>query len=590
MADRERFHPLFERWARSVRGRLLARRVLTGLAVGLALAVVPAFFAWRTRHGALRPLCALGGLVGVVAGVVVARRRRWTDVDVALWLDDRLETEEAITTAVELRNQAEDDDEARAVVVNTAATVLAEADGKRARPAVLRPLQLLAPIAAAALVFVARSPLPAAPAQPQSPGETKVQLAQVEGLKKVAQLGEANARDEAQKERLEAMAKDAEKLRADLEKGLEKREAHDRIAKLRDEIAAERLTLGEGEQRAGLEAAMSEARTERRDEGGREGARRSRSRDDGPRDGEHRERARKARPRGGEEGARGGRRGGEGERREGRRQGARGGEEGARGAREARRGAPRSREGDEGLGHGEPGAEGRGRGARSQGQRRGREEARRRDGQGAREAHAGGAQEARREAQGAGAQGRRAERSPAAEGPRRRAVDARGAEEARGRAEGSRERGRRVTGVEGPEGARRRGGRRGRRRGRRQRAEARPEAWRERPRSAGPGAAGAGSGPRTGRWPGSRSGRRQDADPDPRTRQRQRRRRRPGRPGQPPRHGHGPAQREHGSGERDTLKSRAKGPLNRAPGCPDRRRDGPPARAAGRRTCRARAG
>lgn len=257
MADRERFHPLFERWARSVRGRLLARRVLTGLAVGLALAVVPAFFAWRTRHGALRPLCALGGLVGVVAGVVVARRRRWTDVDVALWLDDRLETEEAITTAVELRNQAEDDDEARAVVVNTAATVLAEADGKRARPAVLRPLQLLAPIAAAALVFVARSPLPAAPAQPQSPGETKVQLAQVEGLKKVAQLGEANARDEAQKERLEAMAKEADKLRADLEKGLEKREALDRIAKLRDEIAAERLTLGEGEKRAGLEAAMS---------------------------------------------------------------------------------------------------------------------------------------------------------------------------------------------------------------------------------------------------------------------------------------------------------------------------------------------
>jgi hypothetical protein len=257
MADRERFHPLFERWARSVRVRLLARRVLTGLAVGLALAVIPAVVAWKTRHGALRPLCALGGLVGVVAGVVVARRRRWSDVDVALWLDDRLDTEEAITTAVELRNQAEDDDEARAVVVSTAAEALAGADGKRARPSVLRPLQLLAPIAAAALVFVARSPLPPVPATPQSPGEAKVQLAQVEGLKKVAQLGQANARDEAQKERLEKIAKDAEKLRADLEKGLEKREALDRIAKLRDEIAAERLTLGEGEKRAGLEAAMS---------------------------------------------------------------------------------------------------------------------------------------------------------------------------------------------------------------------------------------------------------------------------------------------------------------------------------------------
>src|SRR5579859_4469351 len=33
-----RFHPLFERWARDVRGRLLLRRALTGLALGLALA------------------------------------------------------------------------------------------------------------------------------------------------------------------------------------------------------------------------------------------------------------------------------------------------------------------------------------------------------------------------------------------------------------------------------------------------------------------------------------------------------------------------------------------------------------------------
>jgi hypothetical protein len=91
----------------------------------------------------------------------------------------------------------------------------------------------------------------------QSPGETKVQLGQVEGLKKVAELGEATARDDAQKQRLEKIAKDADKLKADLEKGLAKREALDRIAKLRDEIAAERLTLGEGEKRAGLEAAVS---------------------------------------------------------------------------------------------------------------------------------------------------------------------------------------------------------------------------------------------------------------------------------------------------------------------------------------------
>jgi len=255
-----RFHPLFESWARRVRTRLLARRVLTGAAVGLALAVLPALVAWRTGHGALRPLCAALGGVGALAGALVARRRRWSDVDVALWLDDRLGTQEAIATAVELRNGAEDDDAARAVVVSTAASALAEAPvegARRARPVVFRPLHAVAPLAVAALVFVARSPLPVAPPVVAAPGESRVQLTQVEGLKKVAELGKAHARDEAQKQRLDALAKDAEKLRVDLEKGLEKREALDRIAKLRDDIAAEKLTLGDGEKRAGLEAAIS---------------------------------------------------------------------------------------------------------------------------------------------------------------------------------------------------------------------------------------------------------------------------------------------------------------------------------------------
>jgi hypothetical protein len=258
--EEARFHPLFESWARRVRGRLLARRVLTGVAVGLALAVAAALLAWQTRHGALRPVCAVLGIAGAGIGIVVARRRRWSDVDVALWLDDRLGTQEAIATAVELRNGAEDDDAARAVVVSTAATALAQAPEssvRRARPVVLRPLHALAPIAIVALVLVARSPLPVVPTTAPEPGEARVQITQVEGLKKVAELGKAHARDDAQKQRLEELAKEADKLRVDLDKGLEKREALDRIAKLRDDIAAEKLTLGDGERRAGLEAAIS---------------------------------------------------------------------------------------------------------------------------------------------------------------------------------------------------------------------------------------------------------------------------------------------------------------------------------------------
>src|SRR6202042_2570702 len=117
------------------------------------------------------------------------------------------------------------DDEACAVVVSSAASALADAEsadgkGAGARPSVLRPLHVLVPIAIVALVVVARAPMPPRPAPPAAPGETKVQMADVEGLRKVAQLGQIAARDDAQRARLDRIAKDAEKLRADLQKGL----------------------------------------------------------------------------------------------------------------------------------------------------------------------------------------------------------------------------------------------------------------------------------------------------------------------------------------------------------------------------------
>jgi hypothetical protein len=257
MKDAARFHPLFESWARRVRARLLARASLTGLALGLALAIVPSFIAWRTGRGSLRPWCLVGGAVGAAAGLAFAQRKRWSDVEVALWLDDRLAAAEAITTAVELCNGAEDDEEARAVVVSTAAAVLATEERRRADPRVLRPRHAIAPIAVAALVGLARWPLPPALVPPAAPGRATVTVADAAGLERAAALGGANARDDEQRERLAQIARDAAKLRADLEKGLERREALDRIARLRDAIAAERLTLGDGERRAGLEAAIS---------------------------------------------------------------------------------------------------------------------------------------------------------------------------------------------------------------------------------------------------------------------------------------------------------------------------------------------
>jgi hypothetical protein len=251
-----RFHPLFERWARRVRARLALRHALTGAAIGLLLAMIPAAVAWKTRHGALRFAAPAIGLVGAGVGLAIARRKRWSDSDVALYLDERLDTQETIATAVEMRNDAELDDPARAVVVTSAAEALASRDARRARPTMLRPVHALVPLAAVALAVIARAPLPAVPVVATPPGTAKVQLREAQGLEKIAQLAALDARDDAQRERLQKLAKDAEKLKEDLKSGLEKREAQDRISKLEDALAQERLSLGDGEKRAGLESAV----------------------------------------------------------------------------------------------------------------------------------------------------------------------------------------------------------------------------------------------------------------------------------------------------------------------------------------------
>ncbi len=257
-SEAARFRPLFARWARRVRNRLAFREALTGFALALAVSVVLAGIAWKTRHGDLRPYAAGLGAVGIGLGLVSARRKRWSDTDVALFLDERLSTEEAIATAVESTSESrEQGDAARAVVITTAASALAGGDPKRVRPPLWKPVHALVPFAILALVGVARAPLPVAPVSAAPPGTAKVQIAQVEGLKKIAKVGQLTARDEAQRERLDKIAKDAEKLKEELAKGMEKREAQDKIARLREAISEERLSLGQGEQRAGLESAVS---------------------------------------------------------------------------------------------------------------------------------------------------------------------------------------------------------------------------------------------------------------------------------------------------------------------------------------------
>src|SRR5690349_2504445 len=98
-SDSARFHPLFERWARRVRRRLLVRHVLSGAAVGLLVGVVVAALAYKSRHDVLRKIAPVTALFGAGGGLFVAHRRRWSDTDIALYLDECLATDEVITTA-----------------------------------------------------------------------------------------------------------------------------------------------------------------------------------------------------------------------------------------------------------------------------------------------------------------------------------------------------------------------------------------------------------------------------------------------------------------------------------------------------------
>ncbi len=276
-----RFTAAFSKWAGRVRRTLALRVVLTGAAVGMVVGLGGAAIAWKTRHGDLRPWAFGLGVVGAGAGALVARKKRLRDVDVALFLDAKLDANETIATAVELGKAAKPDSKTAAkkgaaatsdertsdadranpgyVVVLTQATgTLEKATNKQVQPRFWEPVHAAFPLAIAAISYLSWIPLPPAPAAPPPPpGSEQVKLLEVNGLEKVIALAEINARDEAQRERLKKLAEDARKLQQKLREGMEKREAQADLAKLKDGLLAEKLSLGEGQERQGLESAMS---------------------------------------------------------------------------------------------------------------------------------------------------------------------------------------------------------------------------------------------------------------------------------------------------------------------------------------------
>ena len=255
MADSQSdFRRAFHGLAKGVHRRHAGRLALTGAAVGLSLGALGALGLWALRWGEWRPFAAGLGALGAVIGANLAARRRWSESDVALYLDARLDSHETVTTALAARGSAEP---ALAHVLERASSVLDSADRKRVKPKLWSRWHLLLPAALTAIAVVSVLPLPPAPKPaPVAPGAERVQIENLKGLERIEALGHLQGQNPEQDERLKKLAEQAKKLRESLSQGLEKREALSEIAKLRDGIAAERLKLADRQNRPGLDAAL----------------------------------------------------------------------------------------------------------------------------------------------------------------------------------------------------------------------------------------------------------------------------------------------------------------------------------------------
>lgn len=254
---------------------VLLRTVISGLGIGLLIGAGCVAAGWALRSAVPRPLLAAGfGLLGATLGVLLARRRAFSDEEVALYLDARLDSDEIIVTALPLAEAAEAGAETDAawVIVSRATTLLQGAPARSVRPRLFTQSHLLLPAGLAlvtALSMLAPRPLPAEPPAPA--GSERVSEVSTPELDEVIEaLAKAKAQDKAQEERLAELRAKANALREKLQAGAPRREILAELGDLADGISREQLALGEGAEREGFEAAL-----ERLKQAELEGARRA---------------------------------------------------------------------------------------------------------------------------------------------------------------------------------------------------------------------------------------------------------------------------------------------------------------------------
>jgi len=259
--DERDFLAGFHRWARHVRAHNAARLATSGIAVGLVLGVAAAAFAWWSRNDDLRIHSWWLGACGLLAGLWLARRKAWSDQHVALFLDQALQSDEAITTALELQQSGPSDNVAYLTVLRDARRTVGSAPVRAHLPPITQRAHLFAPVAGAAIFAIGLMPFPPAPpAPPPTPGTEQVKLSHLGTLDDVIKLSQLDPEDEDQAKRLRELSQRAETLGKRLLQGMPEREALDEIAKLRDAVLHERQRFGTGKERAGLESALSQLR------------------------------------------------------------------------------------------------------------------------------------------------------------------------------------------------------------------------------------------------------------------------------------------------------------------------------------------
>ncbi len=238
-----------------IHARFVLRRALIGLGVGLLGGSILGAAATLLRVEPRAAVVGAAACVGTLAGLVSAHRRRLTLHELSLYLDAKLETREALSTALDVSSEQ---DEISAFIVDKAATLLVESDLKAAQPRIWSKRQASIPLGlglAIAVCLVEPAPLP----QPieAAPGSEPMTEAVVPELERVIEaLDQVVPRDAAQEKRLQTLSDKAKQLKAKLKNGASKREVQAELAELSQGVLAEKLSFGEGEERSGLERAL----------------------------------------------------------------------------------------------------------------------------------------------------------------------------------------------------------------------------------------------------------------------------------------------------------------------------------------------